>query len=97
MRRIIGKVLLDTLFYLSNRAGAIISLIGRMGFHPLCRKLSCVVQGLREWRNGIRQRHASSAAEGLGSTYDKRKWMKAYYENPNKATAGYSKRDMHKA
>lgn len=96
MRRIIGKVLLDTLFHLSNRAGAIISLIGRMRFHPLCRKISCAIQGLREWRDGIRQRHASSETEGLGSAYDKRKWMEAYYENPDKATAGYSKQDIRK-
>lgn len=84
MRRIIGKVLLDTLFYLSHRAGAIISLIGQMRFHPLCRKLSRVVQGLREWCEGFRQRHASSEVEGLGSAYDSRKWMEAYYEKPDK-------------
>lgn len=96
MRRIIGRVLQkDTLLYLSNRTGIIISLFGRITFRPLYCKRYRVVQGVREWRDGIRRRHASSEAEGLGSTYDKRKWMEAYYGKPNKATGGYPGMNMH--
>ncbi|KIO47934.1 hypothetical protein [Nitrosospira sp. NpAV] len=98
MHRIIGRVLLkDTLFYLSNRTGIIIGLFGRIWFRPLCYKLYRVVQGVREWCDGIRQRQrqASGEAEGLGSIYDKRKWMEAYYGKPNKATSGCSGMGMH--
>lgn len=91
MRRIIGKVSLGTLSH------AIISLIGRSWFHPLCRKLFHIVQGLWKWRNGIRQRPVSSETEGLGSTYDKRKWSEAYYAKADKVMTGYSKRDMNNA
>ena len=90
MRRIIGKVSLDKLFHET------ISLIGRTRFRSGCRKLFRIAQGLREWRNG-RQRHVASETEGLGSTYDKRKWGEAYYAKPDKATTGYSKRDMNNA
>ncbi|PTR05244.1 hypothetical protein C8R32_1259 [Nitrosospira sp. Nsp5] len=91
MHRIIGKVSLDKFFH------EIISLIGRTWFRSWCRKLSLIAQGLREWRNGIRQRHVASEAEGLGSTYDKRKWSEAYYAKPDKAMTGYSKRDLNNA
>lgn len=97
MRRIIGRVSLDTLLYLCNRIGVIINPIGRPWFRPLCRKLFHIVQGLREWRNGVRPCHASSEAEGLGSTYDKRKWGEAYYAKPDKAITGYPEKDMNNA
>ena len=90
MHRIIGKVSLDKFFH------EIISLNGRTWLRSWCCKLFLIAQGLREWRNG-RQRHVSSETEGLGSTYDKRKWGEAYYAKPDKTMTGYSKRDMNNA
>ena len=90
MRRIIGTVSLDKFFH------EIVSLIGRTWFRSGCRKLFLIAQGVREWRNS-RQRLALRETEGLGSTYDKRKWSEAYYAKPDKAMTGYSKRDMNNA
>lgn len=97
MRRIIGRVSLDALSYLRNRTGAIIGPIGRTWFRPLCFKSSRIFQGLREWRNGIHQHHALNEGEGLGSTYNKRKWMEAYYAKPDKPATGYPEKDMNNA
>lgn len=90
MRRIIGTVSLDKFFHETT------SLIGRTWFRSGCRKLFLITQGVRKWRNS-RQRLASRETEGLGSTYDKRKWSEAYYAKPDKAMTGYSKRDMNNA
>ena len=55
----------------------------------LRRKLFHLIQGLREWPNGIHSHQTPS--EGLGSTYDKRKWGEAYYAKPDNTMTRYSK------
>lgn len=80
MRGIIGKVLANTLFYLSDLVCAIIRLTSQKWIYPLYKKLSQASQRLRNGTQRNWQRHALNEDEGLGAVYDKSKWMKAYYK-----------------
>lgn len=85
MRGIIGKMLANTLSYLNDWVCAIIRLTSRKWIYSLYKKLSQAPQRLRNWTHGNWQRHASSEDEGLGSDYDKSKWVKAYYEKTDQS------------
>ena len=74
MRKIIGRATSRTFLYLRDCVGTFISFSGSARLCPLYLKLSQA--------SHLRIADASPEQEGLGATYDKRKWNESYYGKP---------------
>ncbi len=79
MREIVGRATSGALSFLSDRIGTFISFSGSARLCPLYLKLSQTLGKIQNWTSRSHTASVFVEHEGLGSTYDKRKWIKNYY------------------
>jgi len=81
MRKRVERTTAGALSFLSDCIGTYISFSGSARLCPLYLKLSKALGELQDWSSRSRKTSALIEHEGLGVTYDKRKWMENYYGN----------------
>jgi hypothetical protein len=79
MRKIVGRATAGAFSFLNDCIGTFISFSGSARLCPLYLQLSKALGKLQDWTSRSRKTSAPIEHEGLGVTYDKRKWMKNYY------------------
>jgi len=79
MRTLVGRATVGALSFLSDCIGTYISFSGSARLCPLYLKLSKALGELQDWTSRSGKTSAPIEHEGLGVTYDKRKWMENYY------------------
>jgi hypothetical protein len=82
MPKIIGRATSWSFLYLMDCVGTFINFSESARVRSLYLKLSQAVRAIQDSMDRLRVTNVSPEQEGLGATYDKRKWNESYYGKP---------------